>query len=218
MRAPLALVRKARPEDFAEVARILHLSAAEMYDRFSGGRERAVRALERSLAEPGTASSAEVVYVAELEGRVAGAMAAFPVEEAGPRSRGFLRLAVRGAPPWTWPTALYLYWVGGRAAPTPPASAFYVDALATDPAFRRRGVARALLAAAEREARALRLPRVALDTALTNEGARALYASEGFDEMAYRPPGRGLPGFVALVKPLRLSERSAGASAPRSRP
>jgi ribosomal protein S18 acetylase RimI-like enzyme len=198
----LTEVRKARPEDFARVARLLHNSAADMYDRFSGGRQRALRALERSLAEPGNASSAEVVWVVVLDGQVAGAMAAFPVDDAAPRARAFLRIALRAAPPWRWPVALYLYWAGGRAAPSPPASAFYVDALATDAAFRRRGAARALLAEAERQARARRLPAVALDTTISNEPARALYASEGFDEIAYRPPGRGLPGFVALVKPL----------------
>lgn len=195
-------VRQARPEDFAHVAELLHHSAADMYNRFAGGHERALRVLERSLAEPGTASSAEVVWVAALDGEVAGAMAAFPVEEATIRARAFLRLALRGAPPWRWPVALYLYWAGGRAAPSPPASALYVDALATDPRFRRRGAARALLAQAERGARERRLPAVALDTTIANEPARKLYASEGYDEVAYRPPGRGLPGFVALVKPL----------------
>jgi ribosomal protein S18 acetylase RimI-like enzyme len=195
-------VRKARPEDFARAAELLHHSAADMYDRFSGGRARALRVLRRSLDEPGNASSAEVVWVAAVDGEVAGAMAAFPVEDAAPRARAFLRIALRAAPPWRWPVALYLYWAGGRAAPSPPASAFYVDALATDPGFRRRGAARALLAAAEREARQRQLPAIALDTTIANEPARALYASEGFDEVAYRPPGRGLPGFVALVKPL----------------
>ena len=195
-------VRKAEPADFTRVAELLHHSAADMYDRFAGGRERALRALERSLGEPGNASSAEVVWVIALDGQVAGAMAAFPVDDAAPRARAFMRLALRGAPPWRWPTALYLYWAGGRAAPSPPASAFYVDALAVDPAFRRRGAARALLAEAERQARRHRLPAVALDTTIANEPARTLYASEGFDEVAYRPPGRGLPGFVALVKPL----------------
>lgn len=173
-----------------------------MYDRFSGGRERALSVLERSLAEPGNASSAEVVWMAELDERPAGAMAAFAVDEAGERSRAFLGLALRSAPPWHWPRALYLYWAGGRAAPTPPASAFYIDALATDAEFRRRGVARALLAEAEREARRRRLPALALDTTIDNATARALYGREGFDEVAYQPPGRGLPGFVALVKPL----------------
>jgi ribosomal protein S18 acetylase RimI-like enzyme len=195
-------VGKARPEDFASVAELLHHSAAEMYDRFAGGRARALRVLQRSLGEPGNASSAEVVWVASLDGQVAGAMAAFPVDEASARARAFLRLALRGSPPWRWPVALYLYWAGGRAAPSPPSSALYVDALATDPVYRRRGAARALLAEAERNARKSRLPAVALDTTIANEAARKLYASEGFDEVAYRPPGRGLPGFVALVKPL----------------
>jgi ribosomal protein S18 acetylase RimI-like enzyme len=198
----LTHVRKARPEDFAEAARLLHLSAADMYDRFSGGRERALEVLERSLAEPGNASSAEVVWIVEIDGRPAGAMAAFPVDEAGDRSRAFLRLALRSAPPWYWPRALYLYWAGGRAAPSPPASAFYIDALATSPESRRRGAARALLAEAEREARRRGLPAIALDTTIDNAPARALYGREGFDEVAYQPPGRGLPGFVALVKPL----------------
>ena len=195
-------VRKAGPDDFPHVAELLHHSAADMYDRFAGGRERALRVLRRSLDEPGNASSAEVVWVAAVDGQVAGAMAAFPVDEAAARARAFLGLALRGSPPWRWPVALYIYWAGGRAAPSPPESALYVDALATDPGFRRRGVARALLAAAERGAREQRLPAVALDTTIANEPARRLYASEGYDEVAYRPPGRGLPGFVALVKPL----------------
>jgi ribosomal protein S18 acetylase RimI-like enzyme len=195
-------VRKARPEDFAATARLLHLSAAEMYDRFTGGRGRALRVLERSLGEPGNASSAEAIWVAEIDERPVAVMAAFPVDEAGDRSRAFLRLALRSSPPWRWPTALYLYWAGGRAAPTPPASAFYVDALATDPDFRRRGAAQALLAEAEREARRRRLPAIALDTTIENAPARALYGREGYDEVAYQPPARGLAGFVALVKPL----------------
>jgi ribosomal protein S18 acetylase RimI-like enzyme len=195
-------VRKARPDDFGRVAELLHRSAAEMYDRFAGGRARALRVLDRSLREEGNASSAEVVWVAAVDGEIAGAMAAFPVDEASVRARAFLRLALKVAPPWRWPVALYLYWAGGRAAPSPPASALYVDALATDPGFRRRGAARALLAEAEREARGRRLPAVALDTTIANEPARRLYASEGFDEVAYRPAGGGLPGFVALVKPL----------------
>jgi ribosomal protein S18 acetylase RimI-like enzyme len=198
----LTHVRRARPEDFAAAARLLHLSAADMYDRFTGGRERALRVLERSLGEPGNASSAEAIWLAEIDGQPAAVMAAFPVDEAGDRSRAFLRLALRSAPPWRWPTALYLYWAGGRAAPSPPASAFYIDALATSPDFRRRGAARALLAEAEREARRRGLPAIALDTTIDNVPARALYGREGFDEVAYQTPARGLPGFVALVKPL----------------
>lgn len=185
------------------MARLLHHSAADMYNRFAGGEDRALRLLERSLAEPGNASSADVVWVAEVDGRVAGAMAAFAVDETVTRSAAFLRLALRTAPPWRWPKALMLYWAGGRAAPSPPSPSFYVDALATDPALRRRGAASALLGEAERQARQRGLPAVALDTTVGNSEARALYAQAGFEEVAYRPPARGLPGFVALVKRLR---------------
>jgi len=174
-----------------------------MYNRFAGGNDRALRLLERSLAEPGNASSGDVVWVAEADGRVAAAMAAFPVDEAVGRSAAFLRLALRMAPPWRWPRALMLYWAGGRAAPSPPAPSFYEDALATDPALRRRGAASALLAEAERQARRRGLPAVALDTTVGNSEARALYARAGFEEVAHRPAARGMPGFVGLVKRLR---------------
>jgi GNAT superfamily N-acetyltransferase len=189
-------------DEASAVARLLHLSAADMYDRFTGGRERALRVLERAFETPGNLASAECVWVAEVDGEVGAAMAAFPVDEAHVRSRAFLRLALRGSPFWRWPGTLWLYRAGGRASPSPPASALYIDALATDERRRRRGAARALLAEAERQARARDLPCVALDTTIPNKVARAVYAREGFDEVAYRPASQGLPGFVALVKPL----------------
>jgi ribosomal protein S18 acetylase RimI-like enzyme len=195
-------VRKARQDDMEAVARLLFESAPDMYMRFSAGRERAIATLERAFTEPGNVASGEVAWLAELDGRPAAAMAAFPVAEAALRSRAFLRLTLRSSPVWHWPSTLRLYWTGGRATPKPRERSFYVDALATDPAFRRRGAAQALLDEAERQARERGLPVVALDTSMNNEGARALYAAAGFDEVAYRAPGRGLPGFVGLVKPV----------------
>jgi ribosomal protein S18 acetylase RimI-like enzyme len=196
------LVRRPQPDEAAAVVELLHESAAGMYDRFAGGRDRALQTLERAFHELGNSASAEVVWVTDLDGEVAAAMAAFPVDEALARSRAFLRLALRGAPFWRWPTALRLYWLGGRASPSPPPASFYIDALATDAAHRRRGLARALLDEAERQARARGLPAVALDTTLDNRPARSLYANAGFDEVAYRPATRTLPGFVAMVKPV----------------
>ena len=193
-------VRKARQDDVAAVARLLFHSAPDMYERFSGGRERALATLEEAFRGLGNVGSHEVVWVAELEGRIAAAMAAFPVDEAAERSHAYLRLALRGTPFWRWPGTLRLYWAGGRASPKPRDNSFYIDALATDPALRRRGAASALLGQAEDEARARSLPAVTLDTTMTNEASRALYAREGFDEVEYRPAGRRLPGFVALVK------------------
>ena len=193
-------VRKAGQADMAAVARLLFESAPDMYVRFSGGRERALATLERAFSEPGNVASGEVAWLVELDGRPAAAMAAFPVAEAAERSRAYLGLTLRGTPVWRWPRTLNLYWTGGRASPKPREDSFYIDALATDPAFRRRGAARALLDEADRQAREHGLPAVTLDTAMTNEGARALYAAAGFDEVAYRAPAHGLPGFVALLK------------------
>jgi ribosomal protein S18 acetylase RimI-like enzyme len=195
-------VRPARPSDADAVVPLLYASADGMYDRFAGGSARAVAVIGRAFESRGTNASAEVVTVAEAEGRVAAAISTFPVEETSPRARAFLALTLRTIPPWRWPGALRLYWAGARAAPSPPSSALYVDALATDPGLRRRGAATALLHEAESEARERGLPAVALDTALGNRGARTLYLGAGYEEIAYKAPGRGLPGFVALVKEL----------------
>ena len=195
-------VRPARSPDAEAVARLLYASADGMYDRFAGGHGRALRLLRLAFETPGNNASAEVVKVAELDGAVVAASAAFPVEETPPRASAFLRLALRSVPPWQWPSALWLYWAGARAAPSPPRSALYVDALATEDEYRRRGAAMALLEEIEARARRLGLPAVALDTSLDNRAARTLYLRSGYREVAYRSPARGLPGFVALVKPL----------------
>jgi ribosomal protein S18 acetylase RimI-like enzyme len=195
-------VRKAGQDDAAVAARLLFESAPDMYMRFSGGRERAIATLERAFGEPGNLASGDVTWLAEVDGRPAAVMAGFPVVQAALRSRAYLGLTLRGTPFWRWPGALRLYWMGGRASPKPREHSLYIDALATDATFRRRGAARALLDEAERQARTHGLPAVSLDTTMTNEAARALYAQAGYDEVAYRAPSRGLPGFVALVKPV----------------
>jgi ribosomal protein S18 acetylase RimI-like enzyme len=196
-------VRPARQTDADPVASLLYASAGGMYDRFAGGRDRALRLLRRAFEASGNNASAEVVRVVDMDGGVAAALAAFPVEETTTRASAFIRLALRAVPPWRWPGTLWLYWAGSRAAPSPPHGSLYVDALATDPQRRRRGAARALLEEAERNARRLGLAAVALDTSLDNRGARTLYLESGYEEVAYRAPARGLPGFVALVKELR---------------
>jgi ribosomal protein S18 acetylase RimI-like enzyme len=195
-------VRPARAGDAGAVVPLLYESSGGLYDRYAGGPHRALRLLGRAFESPGTNASWDVIAVAELEGSVAAAMAAFPVDEIPARASRFLRLTLRTVPPWRWLAAMRLYWAGMRAAPAPPRSALYVDALATEPEVRRRGAAGALLDEAERRARELSLPAVALDTALDNKAARALYLGKGYEEVAYRAPARRLPGFVALVKPL----------------
>lgn len=59
--------------------------------------------------------------------------------------------------------------------------------LATDPAHRRKGLARACLAAFEAEARARGAAMAFLEVAADNVAARALYAAAGWAERAQRP-------------------------------
>jgi len=195
-------VRPHRPRDSQATAALLYESAGEMYDRYAGSRDLAERTLIRALSREGTTASAGVVRVAELDGSVAGVMAAMPFDEWAPRAHAFLWATLRSIPPWRWPAALWLYRASGRTAPEPPAGAFYVDSLATAERFRRRGVARALLDDAERQAHEHGLRAVALDTWVDNRSARALYESAGFVEVAHTPAASGLPGGVSLLKEL----------------
>lgn len=196
------VIRRARPEDADAAARLVHESAGGMYDRFAGGPERAQGVLRAAFAHPGSNASAEVIWLAELDGAVAAAMAGFPVDETPRRARAFLSMTLRSLPPWRWPATLRLYYAGARAAPPPPLRSFYVDALATEPGQRRRGAALALLESATIRAGSLGLTAVSIDTGIDNAGARALYRRAGFEEVASRPGTGGLPGFVSLVRPL----------------
>lgn len=196
-------VRPYRDGDSRATAALLYDSSGGMYDRYAGSRELAERALRRALGSDGTAASADVVSIAELDGQAAGAMAAMPFAEWAPRAHAFLRVTLRSIPPWRWPTALWLYRASGRTSPEPPRSSLYVDSLATAPAYRRRGAASALLREAERLADERGLTHVALDSWAHNAGARALYASAGFEEVAHSPPVAGMPAGVSLLKRLR---------------
>ena len=62
----------------------------------------------------------------------------------------------------------------------------YIDNVAVDPAFRRRGVASALLEGMIREARQRKLRFLSLEVRAGNEGAIALYAAHGFQRVGRR--------------------------------
>lgn len=196
-------VRRARVDDAVAAVPLLFGSAEAVYSRYAGGSERALGVLQRAFAVDGNIASAEVTSVAEIDGEVAAALAGFPLGEEASRSRAFLRLTLCALPPWRWPRALRLFMTGDRAGGNASPSAFYIDSLATDERMRRRGAAWALLEDAARRAREQGLEALALDTFADNRAARALYREAGFQEAAARPPARGLPGSLVLVRPLR---------------
>ena len=194
--------RAARPDDAAAVAELIHESAAAMFERFTGDRDKSLRVLRAAFGRNGNSASREVVWVAESGGVVGAAMAAFPARELEERAGRFLRVLLWRTPPWTWRESLRLQRLGMAVAPLPPIDSLYVDALATAPRQRRRGLASSLLATAEERARRHGLASVALETSADNAPARALYESLGFAAGGERRPQGGLPGFVAYVKRL----------------
>jgi ribosomal-protein-alanine N-acetyltransferase len=90
--------------------------------------------------------------------------------------------------------------------------------LATAPSARRRGLARAALAAFEEEARRRNAESAFLEVAETNLAAGALYAGAGYREVGRRPgylaaPGGARQDALVLAKTLRARETSRRASA-----
>jgi ribosomal protein S18 acetylase RimI-like enzyme len=201
------VVRPATPVD--PIDSLLYLSAKPYYDAYAGSEARARALLAAVYRRPGHAASFDVCAVAELDGALAGVIAWFPVSEGDERARRFVSLTAPRVPPWRWPALLRHLRAAGLVSPHPPPRTLYVDALAVDPGFRRRGVARMLLEQAEEAAAAYALEGVALDTGLHNAPARALYEATGFSEREIRraPSERvaaaiGGPGFVSYLKRL----------------
>jgi ribosomal protein S18 acetylase RimI-like enzyme len=190
-------VRRAREEDLPTLAALVYSTAGDMYTRVAGSRERALRIIAADVGRNGLGTSA---WVAELDGSVAGAMVAYPYADAPAETRRFAATILRHTPPWRWPSVVRLLWRGHRRAPAHPGTWLYVDALATDPSRRRRGVATALLRQAERRAVSAGLSAVVLDTPEDNAAALALYESVGFrvgEKLPAKPP---IPAGVILVK------------------
>ena len=200
-------VRPATPADPADG--LLYTSAKPYYDAYAGSETRARAMLAAVYGRTGHAASYEVCSLVELGGDVAGVAAWFPVDEGDRRARRFVALTAPRVPPWHWPALLRHLRAAGLVSPRPPQRTLYIDALAVAPEFRRRGVARALLAEAEEVARTAGLAGVALDTGLQNASARALYEGTGYRQREVRraPSARvaaaiGGPGFVGYFKPL----------------
>jgi GNAT superfamily N-acetyltransferase len=188
---------------------LLFESAAPYYAAYAGGPERARRLLRTLYPRGGHTASWEVCHVAEAGGRVVGVLAAFPSDEGDELARRFVRLTLLHSAPWRIPALMRHLRATAAVAPRPPDHVLYVDALATDAAHRRRGVARALLAQAERLAAAAGLEGVALDTGIENRAARSLYERAGFSPSSLRPApdertarAVGGSGFVGYLKPL----------------
>ena len=142
MRPEAAALRPARPGDAADLARLVELAseglAGYLWARMAApGEDAAGRRRPARAARDEGAFSWRNAVMAEIGGAVAGGLVTYRIGEA-PEPLDALPAMFRP-----------LQALENRAPGTQ-----YVNVLATYPAFRRRGVARALLAEAERRGRA----------------------------------------------------------------
>jgi ribosomal protein S18 acetylase RimI-like enzyme len=205
MAAMEVLVRAARPDDPAH--ELLFESAAPYYTAYAGGEQRARRLLRALYPRDRHTASWDVCRVAEADGAVVGAIAAFPSDDGDALARRFVRLTLARSAPWRLPALIRHLRATAAVSPRPPRGMLYVDALATVAAHRRRGVATALLADAERIAGRAGLAGIALDTGIENRAARALYERHGYTSRGLRPApdertarAIGGSGFIGYVK------------------
>jgi hypothetical protein len=96
------LIRPPRQDEASEVAQLLYLTSPGGFALFGGSPQGGLRVLEASYRRPGTDASREVLTVAELDGQLAGVMAAFAVSEGDRRRQRFMRVALRQRAPWHW--------------------------------------------------------------------------------------------------------------------
>ena len=95
-------MRPARPTTDAAPG-LLYESAAPYYDAYAGSERRARRMLEAIWSKPGHTAAWDRTWVAEVDGRVAGVLVAFPAPEGDRLARRFLPLSLPRLPPWRWP-------------------------------------------------------------------------------------------------------------------
>ncbi len=198
-------MRPARVDDDAAPG-LLYESAAPYYRAYAGSERRARRILEAIWSKPGHTAAWDRTWVAEVDGRIAGILVAFPAPEGDRLARRFLALSLPRLPAWRWVQIMRHLRASSVVTPVPPGDSLYVDALAVAPDLRRQGIATAMLAEAERMCTGSRCSGIVLDTGLDNAPARALYERYGFTEREVRkaPDARveravGGPGFVSYV-------------------
>jgi ribosomal protein S18 acetylase RimI-like enzyme len=193
-------LRRATPGDAPDLARFVDMAseglARVVWEGMAEPGEDLLAVGARRAARDEGAFSWRNAVIAELGGAVAGGLVAYRI---GPDPE-----PLDEVPPLFRP----LQALENRALDT-----HYVNVLATYPEFRRQGVARRLLAEAERQAAGAR--GLSLIVADRNLGARRLYEAFGFRAVAEEPMikqawSSDSDAWVLMLKPLRARHFKTG--------
>jgi len=167
------ILRPARRGDCVDIARLFLASsdglAEYIWGPHVGGRGSFITVGTARYAREGVAFSFRNCIIAEYDGRVAGMMHSFPMDE-----------PAEGAAPETDPV-LRPY------AELEDYGSLYVSGVAVYPDFRSLGIGTRLLEAADGRAQSLARPRVSLICFDENRAALGLYRRFGYREIDRRP-------------------------------
>lgn len=170
-------LRPARQDDAAAIARLFLISSDGLAVYIWSHMQQPGESLEavgaRRYAREGVAFSYQNCTMAEVDGRIAGMLHAFPMEP--PADTGDSGTAEEPDPVLRPYAELEDY------------GSLYVSGVAVEPEHRGRGIGTLLLAAADERSRALGLPRVSLICFEMNAGAMRLYRRLGYRELDRRP-------------------------------
>jgi len=192
------VIRRARADD--DAAGLVFDAGRAGYGSAAGSEARARQILARLWPAPGHSASFEHALVAELDGRLAGVLIAFPARDRYLLHFALLRKALRHTGVGRWPLLVAALPRLIAATPRPPRDAYYIATIAVAPAARRRGIGSALASHAELAAAERRFPVLAAHTGSRHRIARGALERYG----AHATKDRSW-GYVLYVKPVTVS-------------
>ncbi|MGB7538063.1 MAG: GNAT family N-acetyltransferase [Anaerolineales bacterium] len=202
-------LRPATPEDADPAAALIYETMGSLGDYLFGhaADKGTIRVLAALFREGGHFLSYHYSILAEAEGTVVGIAQEIPEAELSKATLQLVRALVKC---FGWGAALRLAWRGFPLAFEGDAEAgeYYVSTLAVAPAYRNRGIGRALLEDAEQRARNLDISVCSLSVMLHNANAFRFYQRVGYrvDRKVIsklRAPGVQYSGFHRMVKTIK---------------
>lgn len=176
-------VRPARPEDLEAVSAILVEAFRSKFEAaFRGRMDRAEHIVARTL-QAEMRRGLPGLYVAEQAGRVVGTISLRRRED--PETASWAATAILFQELGWWGGLRAMFYLSLVDQPIGRKDV-YVSDVAVEEAFRRRGIARAMLYHAEKVARLWGKKALVLDVGAGNEPARRLYLSLGYTEERIR--------------------------------
>jgi len=197
-------------EHAAEAGDLLYATMGSFADAAlgMGDHDLCLKALRALFISPNNRFSFDRTHMIWQDGQVAGLLLAFPGYEIRSRNMNFMLQSVNvyGFRDYL---RLILIFFQVFAAKETENDEFYIAHLAVSPEFRRKGLAKMMLARVDQAAQDANLNRVSLLVEIGNEAAIELYRQTGFvTTHTLETPGLEKkfhsPGYHRMVKPIQI--------------